>query len=140
MSASDINIPVDYVPGYEKARAIDPELADRYIAHTLIGDPEADAVVAYLFSLPRMESVELIREGIEHPEGSELLRQHPVMHDFIRSLDATPEWLDLEAFHPAYRMFHRNTRLVLAAMLGGVLVEGFFDQHQQVLLHYGQVA
>ncbi len=123
--ALEINIPVDYLPGYEKARAIDPELADRYIAHTKVGDPDADAVVGYLFSLPRRESIALVREGIENPDGSELLRQHPPMRDFIRSLNATPDWLDLEAFHPAYRMFHRNTRLVLAAMLGGVLVEGF---------------
>lgn len=125
MTASAINIPVDYLAGYEKARAIDPVLADRYVAHTLIGDPEADAVVSYLFTLPRRESVALIRDGIENPDGSELLRQHPPMRDFVQSLEGTPDWLDLEAFHPSYRMFHRNTRLVLAAMLGGVLVEGF---------------
>ncbi len=120
-----MTIPSAYTTGYEKARAIDPDLADRYIAQTMIGDPDADAVVAYLFSLPHRESIALVREGIENPDGSELLHQHPVMHDFIQSLDATPDWLDLESFHPAYRMFHRNTRLVLAAMLGGVLIEGF---------------
>ena len=126
MTALEINIPGDYLPGYAKARAIDPELADRYVAHTVVGDPEADAVVSYLFSLPQRESVTLIREGLEHPEGTELLRQHPPVNDFIRSLNvAPPDWVDMEAFHPGYRMFHRNTRLVLAGMLGGVLVEGF---------------
>ena len=121
-----MNIPIDYVSGYRKARSIDPEYADKYIVHTLVGDPEADAVVAYLFSLPQRESVPLIRSAIENPDGSELIRQHPPVHDFVQSLSvATPDWLDLEAFHPAYRMFHRNTRLVLAGMLGGVLVEGF---------------
>ena len=121
-----MNIPIDYVSGYQKARSIDPEYADKYIVHTLVGDPEADAVVAYLFALPQRESVPLIRSAIENPDGNELIRQHPPVHDFVQSLSvATPDWLDLEAFHPAYRMFHRNTRLVLAGMLGGVLVEGF---------------
>ena len=36
-----------------------------------------------------------------------------------------PEWVDLPSFLPGCRMFHRNTRLVLAGMVGGVLVEGF---------------
>ena len=126
MTASASNIPRDYLPGYEKARAIDPELADRYVAHTVMGDPEADAVVAYLFFLPESVSERLIREGLEYPEGSELLRQHPVMNDFIQSLNVPPpDWMDLETLNPAYRLFHRNTRLVLAGMLGGVLVEGF---------------
>ena len=32
-------IPTDYRQGYEKARAVAPAIADKYIAHTLIGDP-----------------------------------------------------------------------------------------------------
>ena len=34
-------------------------------------------------------------------------------------------WADLSSFLPGCRLFHRNTRLVLAGMVGGVLVEGF---------------
>ena len=120
-----MRIPVDYAPGYARARAADPEWADKYIAHTVIGDPEADAVVAYLTALPRGEVVAVLREGIEHPEGSDLLLRHPPVRDFLLSSNDLPHWLDIDAFSPAYRMFHRNTRLVLAAMLGGVLVEGF---------------
>ena len=120
-----MQIPVDYAAGYEKARAVDPEWADKYIAHTVIGDPEADAVVAYLGTLPQPESVRLMREGMDYPEGSELLQLHPPVRDFFLSSVAAPDWLDTDAFNPAYRMFHNNTRLVLAAMLGGVLVEGF---------------
>ena len=40
-----MQIPIAYQPGYEEARASNPELADKYIEHTLIGDPEADALV-----------------------------------------------------------------------------------------------
>ena len=34
-----MKIPTDYAIGYEKARAIAPDIADKYVAHTLIGDP-----------------------------------------------------------------------------------------------------
>ena len=34
-----------YCTGYEKASALDPELATRYVEHTVIGDPVADAVI-----------------------------------------------------------------------------------------------
>ena len=40
-----MQVPNDYVPGYASAREIDPARADNYIEHTLIGDPEADAVM-----------------------------------------------------------------------------------------------
>ncbi len=125
MSTLGTSIPSDYVTGYARAREIDPALADRYISYTTVGDPEADAVVAYLNSLPRAESVELTRQAMDFPDRSELLRQHPLVRDFIASLNDEPDWLDQEAFHAAYRMFHHNSRLVLAGMLGGVLVEGF---------------
>ena len=124
-SAGPTNIPADYIPGYRKARAVDPDLADNYIAHTMVGDPEADAVVAYLNSLGRRESAEVLRDAMELPGGSELLHKHPPVRHFMESLSQVPPWVDLEAFHPAYRMFHHNTRLVLAGMVAGVLVEGF---------------
>ena len=39
-----MTIPSDYLEGYEKARKLDRELADRYMAHTQIGDPTAEAM------------------------------------------------------------------------------------------------
>ena len=41
---SPMNIPTDYKPGYEKARAIKPDIADNYIAHTHIGDPLGESM------------------------------------------------------------------------------------------------
>ena len=37
-----MRIPTDYTQGYEKARAISPDVADKYVKHTLIGDPLAE--------------------------------------------------------------------------------------------------
>ena len=39
-----MQIPSDYIEGYEKARLRDPELAARYVSHLFVGDPDADPV------------------------------------------------------------------------------------------------
>ena len=39
---TQIQLPSDYVESYQQARRIDPAVADNYIKHTLIGDPELD--------------------------------------------------------------------------------------------------
>ena len=43
-----MRIPTDHTQGYEKARAVSPDLADKYIEHTLIGDPLAEEMAADL--------------------------------------------------------------------------------------------
>ena len=43
-----MRIPSDYIEGYEAARALDPEMASNYVAHTTVGDPEADYVIERL--------------------------------------------------------------------------------------------
>ena len=44
-----------YQSGYEKARALNPELAAKYIKHTAVGDPEADAVADALASFDQTQ-------------------------------------------------------------------------------------
>ena len=46
-----MNIPTDYTQGYERARAVEPDLADKYVAHTLIGDPVGEAMMDDLSEL-----------------------------------------------------------------------------------------
>ena len=43
-----MNMPTDYIQGYEKAHIAGPQLADNYIAHTLIGDPLGEEMAADL--------------------------------------------------------------------------------------------
>ena len=59
-------------------------------------------------------------------EGEEALRNAPAsLREFFRDAETTPEWLDYAAFPPSVRMFHRNSPLILAAFVAGVLIEGF---------------
>ena len=119
-----MKIPTDYIEGYERARAVDAEAADNYIAHTHIGDPEADALVEVLAPLGQDESSRIIQAGIAQDE--EAMRDAPqVARDFFAPFETPPDWVDLDSFILGVRMFHRNSRLVLGAFVGGVLVEGF---------------
>ena len=57
--------PSDYKAGCEKARLVDKEAADNYIAHTRVGDPVMDAVVEELASLPRDQVHRFLRAGMD---------------------------------------------------------------------------
>lgn len=120
-----MEIPSDYAAGYEKAKVIDPDLAFNYVAHASIGDPEADAVVEELSSLDPDESARHIRTALEGGDGDSLRELPPALANLITGLETPPDWVDPAAFTPGIRMFHRNSRLVLGAFVGGVLVEGF---------------
>ncbi len=119
-----MGMPSAYTRGYELARAIDPERAQNYIAHTVIGDPEADGLMEELAPLGQTELGRLIRTGMEGDERA--LRDAPaVLREFFESCSTPPDWLDLPGHFPGIRMFHRNARLMLGAMVAGTLVEGF---------------
>ena len=120
-----MKVPTDYTLGYEKARAVAPDIADNYIAHTLIGDPVAEAMTEDLAELGPSESRRLI-EAAMNDEGEETLRDAPAsLRKFFGEAETPPEWLQYSAFAPAVRMFHRNSQVILAAFVAGVLIEGF---------------
>ena len=62
---------------------------------------------------------------MEGADNGALRDAAPLLQKFFEDAATLPDWLDLEAFTSGVRMFHKNTRLVLAGMAGGVLVEGF---------------
>ncbi len=119
-----VKLPTDYLPGYERARAVNPELADRYVAHTRIGDPEADSMMEELAAVDPERAFRFLQAGMD--EEHDVLRDAPAsVRAFFENVDTPPAWVDEDAFQPGVRMFLRNSKLVLGAMLGGVLVEGF---------------
>ena len=118
-----IQVPSAYAEPYAKARSHDEALADIYIKHTTLGDPELDPVMEELAALPPGDLHRFIRAGVE--EQDEVLRKAPQpLREFFNNLEE-PEWLDYEAFRPGIRAFHANVDLMLVAFVTGVLVEGF---------------
>ena len=119
-----MRIPSAYAEGYELARTLDSERARNYVAHAVIGDPEADELMAELSPLGHEELGRLVQIGMDGNERA--LQDVPaVLREFFESCAVPPGWLDLPGHMPGIRMFHRNSRLVLGAMVGGTLVEGF---------------
>ena len=119
-----LKIPSAYQPGYGAARAVNPTLASSYIAHTTVGDPEVDAVARQFSLLGRQETARLIQAGMEQDYGA-LVDAPPALRDFFERLESPPDWVDHSVFIPGVHLFHRNTRLAIAAFVAGTLVEGF---------------
>ena len=120
-----MKIPTDYAIGYEKARAIAPDIADKYVAHTLIGDPLGEEMVADIEAFSASESERFIQAAMNE-EGEKALKDAPdSLRRFFKEAETPPEWLDYSAFAPSVRMFYRNSQIVLAAFVAGVLIEGF---------------
>ena len=134
-----MNVPTDYVEGYEKARKINPTLADRYVEHTTIGDPEADAMIDELTGLGRRESGMLLRAAMDDPGGNVLKDAPKGLQDMIGALDSPPSWVNYDEFRPGGRMFLRNSQITLAAFVAGVLVEGFVTNISKSFFITGRV-
>ena len=118
-------VPASFVAGYEVARRVDPELADCYVRHTLIGDPAADDAVAELAEACTPAEVHgTIARAVEN-------HRHPpddlpeCLRGLIRGVAEEPEWLDGDLARAASRGFLRNSDMVLGALIGGAIVEGF---------------
>ncbi len=120
-----MKIPTAYTDAYAKSRQVDAVRAENYVTHATVGDPLADKMVSDLEPLGREESARLISLGM-HDQDGDALRDAPTsVREFFAHCAEPPDWLDLSSFLPGCLMFHRNTRLVLASMVGGVLIEGF---------------
>ena len=135
------NIPTDYLPGYERALTLDPDVASNYIAHTTVGDPDADALMDHLAAMEKAKpgsTAHLIHGAMEQDEEV-LADAPPILRDFFSKMDTPPDWVDLSAFTPAIRMFFRHSSLILGAFAGGTLVEGFATNISKSFFATGRV-
>ena len=124
-SAAPLVVPSDYAASYERARRADPDRARNYIVHTTIADPVCDEMMARLSEVPLRDSDRFIRVAIENPDDPALRDAPEAVHAFAEELETVPDWVDFNDFTGGIRAFHRDSAACLAAMLGGVLVEGF---------------
>jgi len=119
-----LKVPSAYVAGYEIARKRDPALAEAYIRNTMVGDPLADALVQDLSSLPPGEVHAILTRALESSDAvpSDMPES---LHEFVAEAQAVPDWFDPGIAQMASRAFLRNSDIVLAALVGGSIVEGF---------------
>ena len=132
-----MRIPSENKTGYERARVVEPDVARNYIAHTYVADPEADALMLELSKLDPFEMRQFIQAAMDIDE--EGLKGAPaVLRDFFDSM-TPPDWVDISEFSPGVRMFHRNSKVILASFVSGVLIEGFMTNISKSFFITGRV-
>ena len=133
------SFPSAYVDGYDKARVLDQDVADNYIAHTQIGDPVMDAIVEDLATLSQSKVHEFIRAGMEEDRDGLKKAPQSLRDFFFDAPQPDPDWLDRDAFQPGCRAFQRNSVLVLSAFVAGVLIDGFSTLISKSFVQTGRI-
>ena len=128
-----MKVPTDYTIGYKKARAIDPERADNYIAHTQVGDPVMDAVVEDLAQLPQRQVHQFIQAGMQ--EDHDGLRNAPqLLRDFfIDTPQPDPDWLDRGCLRPGRPRVSKTLNPRPFRFRHGRAARRLFDADKQVV-------
>ena len=136
-----MNIPSDYKPGYEKARALDPDLAEAYVEHTLIGDPLADAAMESLAEFDQAESHRLINAGMENDKGG--LRDAPdALKAFFDALSSPPSHIvfDPDKALIASRAFYKYSDMFFLGLVLDSLVTGLTEGLSKAFYITGRTA
>ena len=135
-----MKIPTDYGGlGYAQACAMDAEMADNYVAHTLIGDPLADAAVEALSELKPSQSARLIKAFMAGDDEMDMSDAPPEFLALFEHATKLPDWLEPSELTPGIQMFLRNLKPVLGAMIAGTLVEGFSTNISQSFFITGRL-
>ena len=83
-------------------------------------------MMAALEELGPRESWRIVQAAMDNLEDESALDDAPrEVRDFFEDLKTPPAWVDEASLIPGMRMFHRNSRIILGAFVGGTLVEGF---------------
>ncbi len=111
---AELSIPTAYREGYERVRAVHPDLAAKYIEQTTIDDPFADAVIDALAAFAPEDANRFIKACMQQDE--KVLADAPdVLHNFFDDLEKKPVWFDPQALYPGYRAFHAHSDLFIPA-------------------------
>ena len=109
-----MKIPSAYRSGYERARALDPELAAKYVEHTAVGDPPADDVADALASIGQGQVHRFIQAGMEQ-DSAALADAPAALREFFERIETPPPWFDPDSVHAGCRAFHEYSDLFIPA-------------------------
>ena len=116
-----MGIPTAYEAAYGEARKLDSDLATRYIEHTVVGDPVADAVIAALAPFDSDQVRRFIQAGMERDEQG-LAGAPKLLRDFFHDIEAPPSWFDPDAALPGRRAFHTYSDLFIPTFFVATLL------------------
>ena len=111
---TEFSIPSAYREGYEKARTVNPEFAEKYIEYTTVGDPFADDVIDALATYEPGDVNRVIKAAMQQDEKG--LEDSPEeLRFFFDELGKKPEWYNPKALYPGHRAFHAHSDLFIPA-------------------------
>jgi hypothetical protein len=132
-----MDIPSVYQAGYEKARALNPQLAATYVRHTMIDDPVADAAIDALAACGQKDVHQFIHAGMEQDVRALAAAPQP-LQDFFDSIDAPPPWFDPASVDAGCRAFHQYSDLFIPAFIV-VTLQNFTSLMSKVFYMTGRV-
>ena len=138
----DTLVPSAYQAGYDKAAALNPDLAAKYIEHTVIDDPVADAVIEALAPFDHGQMHRFIKAGME--QDAKILAEAPrLLRDFFDGLETPPAWWDPSSVVAGCRAFHSYSDLFIPAFFvatlqnAATLISKAFYMTERVASEYG---
>ena len=120
-----MNVPACYVDGYKAARTLDQELAERYIRYTTLGDPLADRAVEQLAAIVEPRHIHRTIAGTVDHYHDPPNDTPEALRELIEASAVLPDWFDPDIAMTGTNAFLRNSDMVLGALVGGAIVEGF---------------
>ena len=111
-------VPSVYRESFERARAVNPDLAGQYMRLTTESDEPADAVMEALAHLDTAEVNRLVRVGMD--AGWEET-EPAALRDLFREAERVPPWFDPQALRPGYEAFHEQSELFIPAFVVATL-------------------
>ena len=124
---SVIHPPTSYIAGYERARAVDPDLADVYIEHTFIADPPADAAIESLADVDQATRHRLLTAAMDRDD--EGMRDAPnALKAFFSAVEAPPPFeFDPDKALVGARAFHKHSDLFFVGLVLASLITGLSE-------------
>lgn len=109
-----VSIPTAYREVYKQARAVNSDLAEKYVEQTTIGDPFTDAVMDELIGFSTGDVNRFIKAGM-HGDEKALADAPKVLRDFFDEMAKPPAWFDPRVLYPGYHAFHQYSDLFIPA-------------------------
>ncbi len=122
-----LKAPTSYIEGYQRARAVNPRLADAYIQNTMAGDPLADAAIEDLEGFDRAIRHSLINAGMQGDDQG--MRDAPdSLKAFFRSVKSPPPFgFDADRALAGARAFHKYSDMFFVALVLCSLITGLTE-------------
>lgn len=142
MAALDVltpSVPLAYREPSSRVSGPEAALAGRYVAHTTLGDPLADAMVEALAHQPLGQGAAWIEAAMERGPGAIADAPEPV-RAFFAEAEQVPRWFEPAAVLPGCRAFHRHSEMFIGAFVAAVLIEGFVTLISQSFSITGRMA